>query len=101
MELEEQGDPSGNMAHVHPILHLQIFLHCSPPGHFHLDGQGFFGGELSETEDTSGLAPHMVSLPSLKYGNMKDSPDESHQSATPIPIHHLHICNTALINPQM
>lgn len=49
------------------------------PGHFHLNGQEFFG-ELSETGDMSGLAPHMVSSLSLKYGNAKDARDESHQS---------------------
>lgn len=58
-----------------------------------------FGGELSETEDTSGLAPHMVSSLSLKYGKTKDTRDESRLSATPITAHRLRAFNTALINP--
>lgn len=39
-----------------------------------------FGGELSETQDISGLASHMLSL---KYGNVKDACAKPHQSATP------------------
>lgn len=48
-----------------------------------------FGGELSETEDMSGLAPHMVPSLSLRYGSTKDTRDESRQSATPAAVHHL------------
>lgn len=60
-----------------------------------------FGGELSETQDMSGLSPHMVFLLSLKCGNMKDTHDEPHQSAASVTAHHLHAFNIALIKSHM
>lgn len=94
------------------MIPVEIFLMCIQtftirfactahlhPGHFHLNGQSF-DGELSETQDMSGLVPCMVFLFSLKCGNVKDTREKSHQSATPIPAHHRHTFNTALLQQQ-
>lgn len=82
---KQRGDPGGNMAYVHPILHLQIRLHRSSPGHFHLNGQSlwwwtFWGGGDRRHEWISVVSPL-----SLTSANLKDTCDESHQSASPHP----------------
>lgn len=94
-----RADPTGNMAHVYPILHLQICLHCSSPGHFHLNGQSlrwwtFWDRRHEWISATHGFLALTEEWQHEGHTWWVSSIYNPHHTA-----HHLRTLNTALINP--